>query len=117
MSKTARLSKESHEKVKRLAEERDVTVSEVLDEIITGELNEADIDFPEPVLGYCPGCGFEFRDRHRKSTLLGAGKVRCPVPSCPEKSHPVNRLIGEIPAHVSEKIQEEDLDQFQNDDQ
>lgn len=117
VSKTARLSAESHEKVRKLAEERDVPVSEVLDEIISGELDEAGIQLSEPVTGYCPSCGFEFRERHRESKLFGPDAVTCPVPSCPETtSSSVNRLCDELPAHVSEPIREEDLDQFEDDE-
>ena len=115
MSRTARLSKESHEKVKELAEQRDVAVSEVLDEIIAGELDSAGIQFSEPVTGYCPSCGFEFRDSDRRSAFLSPDNVTCPVPSCPETSSiSVNQLNDEVPPHT-EPIRS--LDQFETDDQ
>jgi hypothetical protein len=117
MSKTARISDEAHEEVLERAEERDVPVSEVMDEIITERLAEADIEFPW--LGYCPGCGFEFRKRHQSYPWLGSGPgtVTCPVPSCPETGQSVNQLKDEPPAHVSTPIYHEDLAEYRTDEQ
>lgn len=118
MSRTARLSEETHRKVKELAEERDVPVSQVLDEIVNGQLEDAGISLAEPAIGYCPTCGFKFTQRDVTSPFIGPDKVRCPVPSCTVNGAPrkVSRLVDEPPAHAAGPITRDELDQFEDGD-
>lgn len=88
MSRTARLSEEAHEKVTRIAEDRGVPVSDILDEIINGDLDvdqaleEIEAGSDDDVVGYCPECGEEFRESDVRSALRLSRApnkyVRCP---------------------------------------
>lgn len=114
MSKTARLSEETHRQVKELADEQNQTVSETLDQIIAGELDAAGISLGVPVLGYCPIDGYEFRERDREGKLFGPDQVTCPVPS--HQNGPsrttlnVDDLLDSPPEHVDGPIRHTDLD-------
>lgn len=106
MSQTARLSQEAYEKVEKISEEEDKPMIEVVDELIVGDLDQADRG---EVVGYCPGCGFEFVEDDLIERTLLADAVRCPVETCvkhgrSEKGKKMRKpkLLDQPPEHVEE---------------
>lgn len=106
MSQTARLSEEAYEKVEKISEKTNKPIVEVVDDLIT---EDEDKDNDSKVVGYCPGCGFEFVEENLINRRIFVDVVKCPIKSCVKHGNSEqgttmrkSELHNQLPDHIDE---------------
>lgn len=79
-TKTARIPESHHEEISHLAEQANVSIPVMIDEILTEQVDyDEAAEQIDNIAGICPECGAEIPSQNVKSPVLSTGvRVHCP---------------------------------------